>query len=88
MIELHGTDTTDAYQHKLESIGYKGFKVMADEPTASIPDDDGVFDFVVCKDVLEHVLLPEHSIREIQRVLKPAVMLYFMFQTTFHFMGD
>ena len=55
LIELHGTDTTDAYQHKLESIGYKGFKVMADEPTASIPDDDGVFDFVVCKDVLEHV---------------------------------
>ena len=72
LIELHGTDTTDAYQHKLESIGYKGFKVMADEPTASIPDDDGVFDFVVCKDVLEHVLLPEHSIREIQRVLKPG----------------
>ena len=70
LINLYGTDTTDAYRDRLEKNGYKGFKVMADIPMASIPDEDECFDFVVCKDVLEHVLHPEHSLLEIKRVLK------------------
>jgi SAM-dependent methyltransferase len=43
---------------------------------ASLPFADGIFDVVVCTQVLEHVEEPERTIGEISRVLKANGVLY------------
>lgn len=45
-------------------------------PLHNMPIDDGIFDAVLCTQVLEHVELPRESIREIYRVLKVGGRLY------------
>jgi SAM-dependent methyltransferase len=39
---------------------------------APLPFADGVFDTVVCSEILEHILSPDQLLREILRVLKPG----------------
>jgi len=45
---------------------------IADFENATIPYDDGFFDVVYSKSVLEHFYYPERLVREIRRVLKPG----------------
>lgn len=42
----------------------------------ALPFRDGVFDLVLCLQMLEHVPGPEHVVREITRVLKPGGWLF------------
>jgi SAM-dependent methyltransferase len=44
---------------------------------------DGVYDYVVCTEVLEHTLQPFHAVDEIWRILKPQGLLFL--STPFNF---
>mgnify|MGYP002725723878 CR=1 FL=1 len=41
-----------------------------------IPGDDGVFDGIICTEVIEHVTDPRGAIAELCRVSKPGALLY------------
>ena len=41
----------------------------------NMPFQDGSYDSVICSEVLEHVPVPEESIKELIRVLKPGGVL-------------
>lgn len=45
-------------------------------PLHAMPIDDGVFDSVLCTQVLEHLEWPRESVAEMYRVLKPEGRLY------------
>ncbi|MGF1457250.1 MAG: bifunctional 2-polyprenyl-6-hydroxyphenol methylase/3-demethylubiquinol 3-O-methyltransferase UbiG [Alphaproteobacteria bacterium] len=53
--------------------GQSGYDIRYDVGVGeSLPYDDGVFDYVVCVDVLEHVSDLQQVLAEINRVLKPG----------------
>jgi len=45
-------------------------------PLHDMPIEDGVFDAVLCTQVLEHLEWPRESVKEMYRVLKPGGKLY------------
>ena len=45
-------------------------------PLHDMPIEDGVFDAVLCTQVLEHLEWPRESVKEMHRVLKPGGKLY------------
>jgi len=45
-------------------------------PLHDMPIDDGIFDVVLCTQVLEHLEWPRESVKEMHRVLKPGGKLY------------
>jgi len=51
---------------------------IANFENATIPYDDGFFDVVYSKSVLEHFYYPERLVREIHRVLKPGGLVITM----------
>jgi len=67
---LYGVDGPTEYADRAIRRGYKEVHVVADLSTSRLPFEDESFDFVVCKDVFEHLINPVHSLREIHRVLK------------------
>ncbi len=52
-----------------ENLDYVG-------PLHEMPIEDGVFDAVLCTQVLEHLEWPRESVQEMYRVLKPGGKLY------------
>ena len=63
-----GIDLADANLRRIQAQGIHAVKYNLDAP---LPFADSVFDTVVCSEILEHILSPEHLLREILRVLKP-----------------
>lgn len=57
--------------------------MLSDLNSQTFPFEDSSFDFVICKDVFEHLLNPELVISEIHRVLKPKGL--FLFHVPNHF---
>lgn len=49
-----------------------GIEVYEADLQQELPFDDGEFDAVVLKDVLEHLADPVHLVREVARVLRPG----------------
>lgn len=45
-------------------------------PLHEMPVEDGIFDAVLCTQVLEHLEWPRESVREMHRVLRPGGVLY------------
>lgn len=73
--ECFGVDGSHGHiQHALKR-GYKEIRLVDDLSTSVLPFDDATFDFVVCKDVLEHLLHPLHVLAEIKRVLRKEGLL-------------
>jgi len=60
----------------LDRVQLVGVDVVADIDTEPLPFDDGSFDFVLAKDVLEHCSHPLQVIEEIHRVLTPGGVLH------------
>lgn len=80
----------DASEHALESALEKGFDktfLCDDFSTTSLGVEDCYFDFVLNKDVLEHLLDPEFLLREIKRVLKPKGLLLLHVPIDFNLWG-
>jgi 2-polyprenyl-6-hydroxyphenyl methylase/3-demethylubiquinone-9 3-methyltransferase len=42
---------------------------------ADLPFDNADFDYVVCTEVIEHIVEPQRALRELARVLRPGGML-------------
>jgi 2-polyprenyl-3-methyl-5-hydroxy-6-metoxy-1,4-benzoquinol methylase len=64
----------DASRYGLEQASLKGYDdtvLVKDLSSERLPFDDGVFDFVMSSDVIEHLLDPSYAIDEIFRVLNP-----------------
>jgi len=66
---VHGIDISHINLSKIKELGIQPLKHNLDRP---LPFKDGVYDLVVCSEILEHILSPEQLIREVFRVLKPG----------------
>ena len=64
-----GVDICDTQLEKARARGLKVFRCNID--TERLPFPDGHFDLIVSSEVIEHVLVPDHLLREARRVMKP-----------------
>lgn len=72
---LYGVDGPTTVASRAIARGYRDVRVVGDLNTDRLPFDDQRFDFVVCKDVFEHLLAPEFALDEIRRVLRDRGVL-------------
>jgi SAM-dependent methyltransferase len=70
----HYADYTgiDASSKAVEAARARGRVVLLADVDERLPFEDGSFDGLVLKDVLEHVRDPVHLVREARRVLRPG----------------
>lgn len=79
----YGVDGPTEFADRALGRGYKEVRTVADLSNSPIPYPNDSFDFVVCKDVFEHLLHPVYTLQEIRRVLKPGG--YFLLHVPNHF---
>ena len=48
------------------------YRLVVDIDKGNLPFQTESFDYITCLDVLEHLMLPDHAMDEIKRVLKPS----------------
>lgn len=70
--ELVGIDGSPEALARASARGTDATHLVNDLSTERLPLADGSSDFVLCKDVLEHLINPLHLASEIARVLKPS----------------
>ena len=66
---LTGVDGSSYALKKASESGYDEAILINDFSKTDLPFGDGTFDFVICKDILEHLLNPFKVIQESHRVL-------------------
>jgi SAM-dependent methyltransferase len=67
--KLTGVDGSPYALKKTSERGYDETILISDFSTIDLPLENETFDFVICKDVLEHLLNPSKVIQESHRVL-------------------
>jgi SAM-dependent methyltransferase len=72
---VSGVDGSEYALAQAKQLGFTNTLAIGDFNTDKLPFADGSFDFVLCKDVLEHLLNPLHLVRESRRVLKDGGLL-------------
>lgn len=72
---LVGVDGSAFALEAARRAGYDEVHLCPDMGVAPLPFADASFDFVLCKDVLEHLLMPLELLRELRRVLRPGGLL-------------
>lgn len=82
-VKLSGVDGSDYALKKAKESGYDNVCKTNDFSKDKLPYSDGCFDFVLCKDVFEHLVSPLHLFSEIIRVLKKDG--YFLLHVPNHF---
>lgn len=78
-----GVDGSLYALHKAEKRGYDKTIVSEDFNKDTLPIDTGSIDFVLCKDVLEHLLEPSHVLQETHRILNDSGLL--LVHVPYHF---
>lgn len=81
--QLFGVDGEMSVAQRALDNGYSDITKINDFCYDKLPFDDGLFDFIICKDVFEHLIEPLHLLGEIHRVLKPSG--HFLFHVPNHF---
>src|SRR5205814_7906584 len=66
---LHGVDIS---QVAVEEANRRGLKAQCCSLDTALPFANESFDAVICLEVLEHLMMPEFTCREIHRVLRPG----------------
>ena len=69
---LSGVDGSEYAVEAARSVGYDRTLRIADLDREELPFDADAFDFCLCKDVFEHLLVPDMVLKEIARVLRPT----------------
>lgn len=69
---LVGVDGSPYALEEARRSGYDEVHLCPDMSASPLPFPDASFDFVLCKDVLEHLLMPMHLLEELRRVLRPG----------------
>lgn len=80
---LTGIDGSNYGLQKAHEIGFDKTHHINDFSFDILPFGDGVFDLVINKDVLEHLIHPEHLVREISRIIRNGG--YVLFHVPNHF---
>jgi SAM-dependent methyltransferase len=80
---LIGVDGVTSVADRALARGYESVKVVDDLSVDPLPFDDGYFDCVICKDVMEHLYDPKFALAEINRVLRQDGV--FLFHVPNHF---
>ena len=66
----------DAAPEAVQSARERGLNVVEGDVSAALPFDDGAYDGVVLKDVLEHLRDAVAVVRDVQRVLAPGGLVF------------
>ena len=74
-VDMLGIDAPSLQKTVAIDRGYKDVFDIEDLSTEPLPFDDNTFNFVVCKDVFEHLLEPSFALKEIKRVLQKNGLL-------------
>lgn len=69
---LVGVDGSDYALKQAKVHGFDALHLVEDFSSSRLPFEKGVFDFVINKDVLEHLLHPEHLVGEMARIVRPG----------------
>jgi SAM-dependent methyltransferase len=80
---LIGVDSNEYALKQASSLGFDELIQVGDFTKDQLPIDDASVDFVICKDVLEHLIDPVFLTNEISRILKPGG--YFLVHVPNHF---
>jgi SAM-dependent methyltransferase len=67
---LTGIDGSPYALQQASQLGFDALHKIDDFCSDRLPFSDETFDLVICKDVLEHLLSPDHLVQEISRILK------------------
>jgi SAM-dependent methyltransferase len=78
-----GVDGPSKFVKRAKERGYKDIFIIDDLCNTSMPFKNESFDFILCKDVFEHLIDPIFTLHEIKRVLKKDG--YFLFHVPNHF---
>ena len=68
--KLIGVDSSPYALIKASENGFDEISEVGDFSSDLMPFKDKSFDLIICKDVLEHLINPEHLVREMYRLLK------------------
>jgi 2-polyprenyl-3-methyl-5-hydroxy-6-metoxy-1,4-benzoquinol methylase len=66
---LYGIDIAETAAQAVRELG---FQAIACDASKRIPFEDGMFDVILCGEVIEHVVDTDNLLREIHRTLKPS----------------
>jgi len=69
---LVGMDGSEYALGQARVLGFDELHLIGDLSIDNLPAGDGVHDLVINKDVLEHLLRPEHLVAEISRITRPG----------------
>jgi len=67
---LVGVDGSSYALEQARTRGFDELQIIDDFSSSRLPFEDGSFDLVLNKDVLEHLLHPEHLVGEMARILR------------------
>lgn len=70
-VELIGLDSSKYAKKRALGLGFDKVYLCKDFNNTKLSFSDQEFDFIICKDVLEHLVKPEFLLTEIHRILKP-----------------
>jgi len=75
LVKKNKTFGTDISEKAVKIAKQKGLNVKKGDAEETFPFKTNFFDFVICKDVFEHLKNPEFTLREISRVLRKDGLL-------------
>jgi len=84
---LAGVDGSPYGLEESRKAGYDEVRLCPDLCGQPLPFSNASFDFVLCKDVFEHLLAPLNLLKEIRRVLRPDGVLLSHVPNHFTFPG-
>jgi 2-polyprenyl-3-methyl-5-hydroxy-6-metoxy-1,4-benzoquinol methylase len=82
---ITGVDASEYALNSAENRGYNEIHLVSDFCSEQLPFKDDSYDFVICKDVMEHLLDPVFLLKEIKRVVKKDGLVFINVPNHFSF---